>query len=385
MKLPVYMDHHATTPVDPRVVERMVPFFSEEFGNAASRSHAYGWKAESAMEAAREAVAALLGGTPRETIFVSGATEANNLALFGVAAAYESKGRHIITQATEHKAVLDPLEALRKRGYEITVVPVSATGRVNPADVADAIRNDTILVSIMLANNEVGTIQPLAEIGGICRERGVLFHTDAVQGFGRIPFHAGEMSVDLASVSAHKLHGPKGAGALFLRRKSPRVRLAPMFHGGGHERGLRPGTPNVPAIVGFGEACRIAAAEREIEAKRVGEMRDRLQERLEAELDVRVHGDRVHRLPNNLNLSFLGLEGDALMMGMREVAVSSGSACTSTTLEPSHVLRALGCPDEVTRAAVRFGLGRGNTEDEVEFVATTVIEAARKAAALRRR
>lgn len=376
MNLPVFMDYHSTTPVDPRVLERMLPFFSESFGNAASRSHSFGWKAEEAVEAARTQIAELIGGTAREIIFTSGATEANNLALFGVAEAYASKGDQIVTQATEHKAVLDACKILQRKGRQVTVLPVDEYGRVDPESVREAISEKTVLVSIMHANNEVGTIQRIAEIGAICRERGVLLHSDAAQSAGKIPFDVEAMKVDLASLSAHKMYGPKGIGVLFARRKKPRVKLAPLIHGGGHERGLRAGTLNVPAIVGMGEAARIAMAEREVEADRVRGLRDRLYEEIGAQLSgVRLNGHPTERLPGNLNVSFGGVEGEALLLAMRNVAVSSGSACTSATLEPSYVLASMGVPTELAHSSIRFGLGRYTTAEEVTYAARQVADA----------
>ncbi|MBI5510143.1 MAG: IscS subfamily cysteine desulfurase [Deltaproteobacteria bacterium] len=383
MKLPIYMDNHSTTPVDPRVLARMLPFFSEDFGNAASRSHAFGWKAEAAVEAAREEIAKLIGATGREIVLTSGATESDNLALTGVTDFLASKGNHVITQQTEHKAVLDTCKALEKRGVAVTYLGVDKYGRVDPQAVADAITLRTVLVSVMLANNEVGTLQPIREIGALCRARGVLFHTDAAQGVGKIPFDVEAHNVDLASLSAHKMYGPKGVGALYVRRKNPRVRLTPIIHGGGHERGMRSGTLNVPAIVGFGEAAKIAGAEMPAESSRIQALRDKLARLITAELDqVQQNGHPVERLPGNLNLSFAYVEGEALMMAMRDVAVSSGSACTSASLEPSYVLRAMGVPDELTHASIRFGLGRFNVDEEVDHVARLVVAGVKKLRAM---
>ncbi len=376
MNKPVYMDHHSTTPVDPRVLERMLPFFGDDFGNAASRSHAFGWKAEAAVEAARQTLAELIGATSREIAFTSGATESNNLALFGVVDAYANKGDHVVTQATEHKAVLDVCRALERRGIRITVLPVDAHGRVGAAAVRDALTDKTVLVSVMHANNEVGTLQPVAEIGEICHQAGVLFHCDAAQSVAKIPFNVLDLNVDLASVSAHKMYGPKGVGVLYLRRKNPRVKVTPLIHGGGHERGVRSGTLNVPGIVGFGEAARIAAQEREAEAERVAQLRDRLQASITGRLKgVRLNGHPTERLPGNLNLSFENVDGEALLLAMKEIAVSSGSACTSATLEPSYVLAAMGVSSELAHASIRFGLGRGTTDEEVDFVADRVVDA----------
>jgi cysteine desulfurase len=382
--LPVYLDHHATTPCEPRVVAAMVPHLSETYGNASSRSHAFGWAAEAAVEQARDQVAALLGCTPKEICFTSGATEADNLALFGVAAASGARGRHIVSVCTEHKAVLEPLEALRERGFEVTLLPVDADGLVSAAQIEAALRPDTQLVSVMAANNEIGTLAPLAEIGALCKARGVLFHSDAAQAAGHVPLDVEALGLDLVSLSAHKLYGPKGIGALYVRRRNPMVRLVPQQLGGGHERGRRAGTLPVHQIVGFGVAARIAREEGAAEAVRLATLRDTLLERLRAELpDVRVNGSLAHRLPNNLNVSFPGVEGEALLMALRDFALSSGAACTSATLEPSHVLRALGVPSDLAHASLRFGLGRGNTLAHVEQVAAATIAAVRRLRALR--
>jgi len=394
MKRPVYMDYQATTPVDPRVFEAMRPYFSEIFGNAASRSHVFGWEAEAAVEEARHQVAAAMNAPDRDVIFTSGATESDNLAVLGAARLLKEKGRHVVTGTTEHRAVLDAFRALEREGFEVAWLGPDRAGRFEPEQVAAALTDRTTLVSLMLANNEVGTIQPLAEIGARCRARGVLFHTDAVQGFGKVPFDVEAMSVDLASVTAHKLYGPKGVGALFVRGKGPRVRLAPLFHGGGHERGLRSGTLNVPGIVGFGKAAEIAIAERDSEARRLRRLRARLDEGIRGRVgDVFLNGaplpaidaegrllpgTREWRLPGNLNLSFGGVEGEALVMSLKDLAVSSGSACTSASIEPSHVLKALGVSDELAHASIRFGLGRFSTEEEVDFAATSVDDALRR-------
>lgn len=373
--LPIYMDHHATTPVDPRVLEAMLPYLQGRFGNAASRSHAFGWEADAAVDRARAQVAALMNADPREIIFTSGATESDNLALKGVAEMYREKGNHIITSVVEHKAILDTAKRLQQWGFEVTYLPVDDMGLVRPEDVAAAINERTILCSIMLANNEIGTVNPIAEIGRICREHGVLFHTDAVQGFGRIPFDVQTMHVDLASVTAHKIYGPKGCGALFVRRRSPRVRLAAQMDGGGHERGMRSGTLNVPGIVGFGAACEIAGQEMEAEAERLGGMRDRMYREISSALEgVHLNGHPTRRLPGNLNLSFAWVEGESLLMGMKDIALSSGSACTSASLEPSYVLKALGVGDELAHSSIRYGLGRFNTDEEVDFVIRATIE-----------
>lgn len=388
------MDNHATTPVDPRVLNAMLPYFNETFGNAASRSHVFGWEAEAAVDAARARIAAGMNASPKEIVFTSGATEADNLAVLGAARAYREKGDHIVTGATEHRAVLDPCRALEREGFAVTYLDPDSNGRIGPEKVRDAITDRTVVVSLMLANNEIGTIQPLAGIGAVCRERGVLFHTDAVQGFGKIPFDVQAMNVDLASVTAHKLYGPKGIGALYLRGKQPRVRLAPILHGGGHERGMRSGTLNVPGIVGFGKAVELSLAEREDEAKRLRLLRRRLHDGIASRVDQTSlngaplpaiaedgslpGGDGEWRLPGNLNLSFAGVEGEALLMGIKDVAVSSGSACTSASLQPSHVLKAIGVPDELAHASIRFGLGRFNTEEEVDFTIGRVAEAVRR-------
>ncbi len=367
MKIPIYMDYHATTPVDPRVLEAMLPFFREEFGNAASKSHAFGWRAEEAVEAARAEVGKLIGAEAREIVFTSGATESDNLAVKGAAHFYREKGRHLVTVATEHKAVLDPMHRLEREGFEVTFLPVGQDGRVDPDEVARAIRPDTTLVSVMAANNETGVVQPVAEIGRITRERGVVFHCDAVQAVGKIPFDVEALNVDLASISAHKMCGPKGVGALYVRRK-PRVRLIAEMDGGGHERGHRSGTLNVPGIVGLGAACRLAGAELAEEGARLLALRERLRRGLESRIELMtVNGSLVHRLPGNLNVSFAYVEGEALMMAVKDVAVSSGSACTSASLEPSYVLRAMGVPDDLAHSSIRFGLGRFTTEEEVDY------------------
>jgi cysteine desulfurase len=371
----IYLDNAATTPIDPRVLEAMMPYLTDRFGNAASHSHAYGWEAEEAVETARKQVARLINVHPREIFFTSGATESNNLALKGVAAAYRAKGNHIVTTAVEHKAVLDVCGALAKQGVETTILPVDGRGRVDPEAVREAIRESTVLVSVIHANNEIGVIQDIAAVGRICRERGVPFHTDAVQAIGKIPFDAQAMAADLVSISAHKLYGPKGAGALFVRRKAPRVALVPLIDGGGHEAGIRSGTLNVPAIVGFGQACELCRLEMAEEGPRIAAMRDRLRERILSRLEeVTVNGDLEGRLPGNLNLSFAYVEGESLMMSLKGIAVSSGSACTSATLEPSHVLQALGVSEELAHASIRFSIGRFNTAAEIERVADTVVE-----------
>jgi cysteine desulfurase len=379
MDTPIYLDNHATTPVDPRVLEAMLPYFRNRFGNAASRNHSFGWEAEKAVAEARGKVAALVGASEKEIVFTSGATESDNLAIKGVAEMYAERGNHIITCATEHKAVLDTCRKLEKRGCRTTWLPVGGDGLVNLDALREAITPETVLVSIMYANNEIGVVQPIREIGAICRERGVLFHSDAVQAAGKVPIHVEEDHLDLASLSAHKMYGPKGVGALYVRRRNPRVQITAQMDGGGHERGMRSGTLNVPGIVGFGEACAICQREMADEAPRLARLRDRLKAHLEASLDeVHVNGSMEHRLPNNLNMSFAYVEGESLLMGMHDVAVSSGSACTSATLEPSYVLKALGVPDELAHTSIRFGLGRFNTEEEIDYVAARVVEVVRK-------
>jgi cysteine desulfurase len=374
MRIPIYMDNNATTRVDPRVVEAMLPFFVEHYGNAASRSHAFGWKAEEAVEAARAQVAALVGAEPREIVFTSGATESDNLAVKGAARFHAARGRHLVTCATEHKAVLDSMHALERQGFEVAFLPVGRDGRLDPGDVARAIRPDTTLVSVMDGNNEVGVLHDVAAVGRITRERGVLLHVDAVQAAGKVPMDAAALGADLLSLSAHKMYGPKGVGALYVRRR-PRARILAEVDGGGHERGLRSGTLNVPGIVGFGAACEIAGRELAAESARLLGLRERLRRGiLERVPEVTVNGSLEHRLPGNLNLSFAGVEGEALLLAMRDVAVSSGSACTSASLEPSYVLRAMGVPDGLAHASLRFGLGRFNTEEEVDHVVSLVAE-----------
>lgn len=380
LKLPIYMDYHATTPLDPRVLETMLPYFSETFGNAASRTHRFGWTAEAAVEDARDTIAQFIGAeSGKEIAFTSGATESDNLAVKGVAEYYKSRGNHIITTVIEHKAVLDSCKRLEKEGFEVTYLPVDKTGLVDPESVRAAITDKTILVSVMLANNEVGTIQPIGEIGRITRERGVLFHCDAVQGLGKTPFDVKEMNVDLASLTAHKLYGPKGVGALYIRRSKPRVRLAAQMDGGGHERGNRSGTLNVPGIVGFAKACQIMHEEGAQEAVKLQALRDRLHQRIASRLDlVTLNGHPERRLPGNLNLSFSFVEGEGLMMAIKDVAVSSGSACTSASLEPSYVLRSMGLDEELAHSSIRFGLGRFTTEEEVDYVADLVVQKVQK-------
>ncbi|HXX29855.1 MAG TPA: IscS subfamily cysteine desulfurase [Myxococcaceae bacterium] len=428
LKLPIYMDNHATTPLDPRVLEAMMPYLREDFGNAASRNHAFGWKAEAAVEQARAQVAALIGANEKEIVFTSGATESDNLALKGALEFYREKGDHLITLKTEHKAILDSakrLERMRqdrldelrllrlselaatdvtpadadalaaqfklehdpvlrrwedqvRTGARVTYLDVRRDGLVDLDVLARAITERTVLVSIMLANNEIGVVQPMEAIGRLCREKGVLFHTDAVQGVGKVAFDVNRMNVDLASLTGHKIYGPKGIGALYIRRK-PRVRIAPIIDGGGHERGMRSGTLNVAAIVGFGKAAELARAEMEAEGRRLLALRERLLGKLTAELDmVTVNGSLEHRLPGNLNVSFAYVEGEALMMAIKDVAVSSGSACTSASLEPSYVLRALGVEEDLAHSSIRFGIGRFNTEAEIDYVARLVIDKVKK-------
>ena len=379
MKLPIYMDNHATTPVDPRVFEAMRPYLTGIFGNSASRNHSFGWEAEEAVEKARKQVASLIGATAKEIVFTSGATESDNLALKGVAEMYAEKGNHIITAATEHKAILDTCKRLEKHGTRVTYLPVQQNGLVDLDQLRAAITDKTILISIMHANNEIGVLQPIREIGKIAKERGVLLHTDGTQAAGKIPVSVMEDNIDLMSISAHKMYGPKGVGALYVRRRNPRVQLTAQMDGGGHERGMRSGTLNVPGIVGLGEACALAQAEMPAESKRMAFLRDKLKERLMNSLDeVYINGTLDHRLPNNLNISFAYVEGESLLMGINEIEVSSGSACTSATLEPSYVLKALGAGDDLAHSSIRFGLGRFNTEAEVDYVAGKVIEVVKK-------
>ncbi|MDX2471381.1 MAG: IscS subfamily cysteine desulfurase [SAR324 cluster bacterium] len=366
MSEPIYLDYAATTPVDPRVLTKMIPYFSEIYGNAASKAHSFGWKAEQAVIQGRQEIADLIGADSKEIIFTSGATESDNLALLGVAEMYSEKGKHIITCVTEHKAILDPAHYLETKGFEVTFMKVDKKGMVDLEELESLIREDTILVSLMAANNEIGTIHPIKKIGKITRKHGVLFHTDATQAAGKIPLDVDDMKIDILSLSAHKMYGPKGIGALYVRRRKPRVRLAPMMHGGGHERGMRSGTLNVPSIVGFGAACKIAQDELEAEATKLKGMRDRLHNKITETLDyVHLNGHETERLPGTVNLSFAYVEGESLMMGMENIAVSSGSACTSASLEPSYVLRALGVGDDLAHCSIRFSLGRFTTEDEL--------------------
>jgi cysteine desulfurase len=379
VKLPIYFDNHATTQVDPRVVQAMLPYFTEKFGNAASRNHPFGWAGEEAVENARAQVASLIGATPKEIIFTSGATESDNLMIKGVAEMYREKGNHIVTQAIEHKAVLDTCKRLEKDGFEVTYLPVGKDGRVNPEDVRKAITPKTILITIMYANNEIGVINPIQEIGKIAKEHGIFFASDGVQAVGKIPVDVQKDNIDLLAISAHKIYGPKGVGALYVRRRNPRVQLAAIIDGGGHERGMRSGTLNVPGIVGLGAACEIAQKEMAEESARLRKLRDRLKTGLEAKLDeVYINGSLEHRLPNNLNMSFAYVEGESLLMGINDIAVSSGSACTSATLEPSYVLKALGVGEDLAHTSIRFGLGRFNTEEEVDYVTEKMVQVVTK-------
>ncbi|MGA8765584.1 MAG: IscS subfamily cysteine desulfurase [Candidatus Acidiferrales bacterium] len=383
VNLPIYMDNQATTAVDPRVLEAMLPYFTEKFGNAASRNHEFGWKAEEAVENARGQIARLIRANPREIVFTSGATESDNLAIKGIADPLREKGRengnHIITQATEHKAVLDVCKRLEKSGCDVTYLLVSAEGLIDLDDLRRAITPKTILISIMYANNEIGVIQPIAEIGTIAKEKKILFHVDAVQAVGKIAVDVQKDGIDLLSISAHKIYGPKGVGALYVRRKDPRVELSAMIDGGGHERGMRSGTLNVPGIVGLGKACEICLKEMQEESERLRLLRDKLKHSIMSRLyGTAINGSMDHRLPNNLNLSFSGVEGDALLMGINDVAVSSGSACTSAMIEPSYVLRALGVSEDLAHSSIRFGLGRFNTEEEVDYVADRVVETVKR-------
>lgn len=379
LKFPIYMDYHATTPMDPRVLDAMMPFLTNKFGNAASRNHAFGWEAEEAVEKARKQIADLIGATAKEIVFTSGATESNNLAIKGVAEMYAERGNHIITAATEHKATLDTCKRLEKHGHRVTYLPVQESGLIDLDVLKAAITDKTILISVMYANNEIGVIQNIREIGKIAKERGVLLHTDAVQAVGKIPVNVIQDNIDLLSLSGHKLYGPKGVGALYVRRKSPRVQLTAQMDGGGHERGMRSGTLNVPGIVGLGHACALCHQEMPQESARLRELRDRLKDRLLASLDeVYINGSMESRLPHNLNASFAYVEGESLLMGINDVAVSSGSACTSATLEPSYVLKALGAGDDLAHSSIRFGLGRFTTEEEVDYVADKVIDVVKK-------
>src|SRR5579884_3589587 len=379
MKLPIYMDNHATTRVDPRVFEAMQPYFTDVFGNAASRNHSFGWEAEEATEKSRKQIADLIGATAKEIVFTSGATESNNLALKGIAEMYAERGNHIITQVTEHKAILDTCKRLEKEGVRVTYLPVQQNGLIDLDQLREAITDKTILISIMYANNEIGVVQPVKEIAKIAKEKGVLFHSDAVQAVGKIPVNVIGDGIDVLSLSAHKFYGPKGVGALYVRRRNPRVQITAQMDGGGHERGMRSGTLNVPGIVGLGAAAEIAKKEMPEESKRLSFLRDKLKDKIFRELDqVYINGSMEHRLPHNLNISFAYVEGESLLMGINDVAVSSGSACTSATLEPSYVLKALGAGDDLAHSSIRFGLGRFNTEEEVDYVAEKVVSVVRK-------
>lgn len=369
VKTPIYLDYAATCPVDQRVVDTMLPFFTQTYGNAASRTHSFGWAAEEAVENAREEIAKTIGADPKEIAFTSGATESNNLAIKGIAEYLGEKGKHIITLVTEHKAVLDSCKYLERQGYEVTYLPVGTDGLVTAEQVAAAITDQTVLVTIMLANNETGVIQPIAEIGKVCHERKVLFHTDAVQAFGKIPIDVQAMNIDLMSISGHKIYGPKGVGALYVRRRKPRVRLTPQLHGGGHERGNRSGTLNVPAIAGFGEAARIAREGMVQEAMRTAKLRNRLRDKLRERVPHAIlNGSEEHVLPGHLNMSFAYIEGESLLMALKDIALSSGSACTSASLEPSYVLRAMGLDDELAHSSLRITIGRFTTEEEIDYV-----------------
>lgn len=379
VKVPVYLDYHSTTPVDPKVLEAMMPYFTQTFGNAASRNHSYGWSAEAAVEKARLQVAQLIGASEKEIIFTSGATESNNLAILGVAELYAEKGKHIITSPIEHKAVLDTCEYLEKKGYEVSMVRLDSTGRVDLENLRSLIRPDTILVTLMFGNNEIGTLNPVSAIGALCKEKGVVFHTDAVQAVGKVPVDVNALGIDLLSLTAHKIYGPKGVGALYVRRKNPRVRLAEQMHGGGHEKGMRSGTLNVTGIVGLGAAAELAKELLATEPTKLRALRDRLWIGIQAELDeVFLNGHPTERLPNNLNVSFAYVEGESLMMGMKELAVSSGSACTSSSLEPSYVLKALGVTDDLAHTSIRFSVGRFTTEEEIDYAIGKVVSTVRK-------
>ena len=379
MKLPIYLDNHATTQVDPRVLQAMLPFFSEKFGNAASRSHQFGWEGEQAVEAAREQIAKLVGAGAKEIIFTSGATESDNLAIKGVAEACRDKGDHIITVASEHKAVLDSCKHLEKQGYRVTYLSVASDGLLSLDDLKAAFGDKTILVTVMYANNEVGVVQPVAEIGRLCHERGVLFHCDAVQAIGKIPVDVNRDGIDLMSITAHKLYGPKGTGALYVRSKIPHVQVAAQIDGGGHEHGMRSGTLNVPGIVGLGKACELAMEEMPMESPRIAALRDKLKHQLEENLDdVHVNGSIEHRLPGNLNIRFGGVDSESLLMGINDIAVSTGAACTAAKIEPSYVLKAMGLTDEQANSTLRFGIGRFNTEAEIDYTAERLIDTVKK-------
>ncbi len=379
VKTPIYMDYQATTPMDPRVLEVMSPYFTEKFGNAASRNHGFGWEAEKAVTESRKRIASSIGAKESEIIFTSGATESNNLALQGIARMYQKKGKHIVTVKTEHKCILDTCEALENQGLEITYLPVNSDGLIDLSQLVGEIREDTLLVSVMMVNNEIGVIQPIQEIGKVCREKGVFFHTDATQAVGKIPVDVEALNVDMLSMSAHKLYGPKGVGALYVRKRKPRVRLSPIIHGGGHERGMRSGTLNVPGIVGFAKAVELALEEMQGESLRLAGLRDKLEKELFSKLDhIYLNGHKEKRIPGNSNISFNYVEGEGLMMSIPDIAVSSGSACTSASLEPSYVLRAMGRSDELAHSSLRFGLGRFTTEEEVDYVIKRVVSGVQK-------
>jgi cysteine desulfurase len=376
VETPIYLDNHATTPVDARVLDAMLPYFTEKFGNAASKSHAFGWEAEAAVDTAREQVAKLIGAaSPREIVFTSGATESDNLAIKGVAHSYRDKGDHIVTCVTEHKAVLDSCNVLEKQGFRVTYLPVKTDGVIDLTKLASALSDKTILISIMAANNEIGTFQPVKEIGRLAKERNIVFHTDATQAVGKVPLHVDELGIDLLSLTAHKMYGPKGIGALYVRSNKPRIKLTPGIDGGGHERGMRSGTLNVPGIVGLGRACEIAQKEMSTEGERIVALRERLKNGILSRLDdVHINGDAALRLPGNMNMSFSYIDGESLMMGLKEIAVSTGSACTSASLEPSYVLKAIGLEDALAHASIRFGLGRFNTIEEVDYTIERIVE-----------
>ena len=379
LKLPIYMDNNATTKMDPVVLEEMMPYLTDNFGNAASRNHSFGWVAEEAIDISRNRISELIGSSPKEIIFTSGATESDNLAIKGVAEMYQSKGNHIITSMIEHKAVLDSCKYLEKHGYEVTYLKPQENGEVTAEQVKEAITDKTILVTLMLANNEIGTINDLKSIGAVCREKGVLFHSDATQGVGKVPVNVDEMNIDIMSFTGHKIYGPKGVGALYVRRKNPRVRLSATVHGGGHERGMRSGTLNVPGIVGLGKACQIAQEKLESEMERLNGLRKRFTEKIFSELDhIYLNGDSDKRLPGNVNISFEYIEGESLLMALKDFALSSGSACTSKSLEPSYVIKALGASDELAHSSIRFGFGRFTTEEEVDYCAEVVIKSANR-------
>ena len=379
LETPIYLDNHATTPVDPRVLDALLPYFTDRYGNAASKSHAFGWEADAAVDTAREQIAKLIGAAAKEIVITSGATESDNLALKGVADAYREKGNHIVTCVTEHKAVLDSCKVLQKHGFEVTYLPVRSDGMIDVERLKESLTDKTILISIMAANNEIGTINPIKEIGRLAQERNILFHTDATQGVGKMPLDVDTMGIDLLSLTAHKMYGPKGVGALYVRSTKPRVKLTPLIDGGGHERGMRSGTLNVPGIVGLGKACEISQKEMSAEGERLIALRERLKDGILAELDeVYINGHAVERLAGNLNMSFACIEGESLLMGLKEIAVSTGSACTSATLEPSYVLKALGLGDELAYSAIRFGLGRFTTEEEIDFTIHRVVEEVRR-------